>query len=202
MINLITEYRTSKSDELFLLIYERTKEIRESKEKYFKSKGFSEHEITEGLDDALIECIEKWDENKSEFLTFYRSCADLRIIDARRKTIKKDRFEVYEGNEDLSKEGEERYIEFIEQDVKIHEFPSVVKEIKKLEQHQLLHEIIRNCDETLRQQLYIIADGHSTNYAATKFKMHHQTLNRKIDRISRKYSARWQGLSHLALRPS
>src|SRR5690625_4126071 len=182
MKNLITEYKATKSDECFLLIYEMVKRDREAKMSYFKSKGLSDHEITEGLDEALLESIHNWDSKKSGFQSFFRNCADLRIIDARRRTLAKDRWEVYEPDEDMSNEGEDEYINFVEQDIRLEDFPTVEKEVisireRNKEQRQLFQIILNEVDEKLRQQLLVIAGGQTKTYAARKYNMHHQTLN-------------------------
>lgn len=200
MENIIKKYITEKKDEHFLLIYENVADVRRDKIRYFSSKGFAEHEIIEGLDEALLESIHNWKHEKSDFKTFYRNCADLRIIDVRRRTLRRNEWEVYEPDEDFSEEGEEEYIEFTEQDIRVDDFPSVEKEVidkkeKEKEQRQLFYTILNDSDEKLRQQLLVIAEGRSANYAARKFKMHHQTLNRKLSRLSRKYSDQWSDLS-------
>src|SRR5690606_22035877 len=133
------------------------------------------------------------------FKTFFRKCANLRILDARRRKMAHYSKEVYEpDNYEENSDG----ISFFENEIKIEELPNVeveiIEEIKNIEQRQLFEEIIEKVDEQLRQQLLVIAGGRSANYAAQKFEMHHQTLNRKLSRLSRSYSERWQDLCFYA----
>ncbi len=199
MDDLIKKFNETRSDLIFSEIYRKLEKDIKSKITYFKSKGFEEHDIIEGCDDALLECISKWDRDKSSFKTFFRKCADLRIIDARRKKRAQYSREVYEPDdfEEVS-EG----ATFYDTETNIEELPNTENEfietIKNIEQRQLFEEIIEKVDEQLRQQLLVIAGGRSANYAAQKFKMHHQTLNRKLSRLSRSYSERWQDLCFYA----
>src|SRR5699024_9166370 len=107
--------------------------------------------------------------------------------------------ELYEMN---NRENEDNRQQFYEKDKHLSEFPDVesevVEDIESKEQRQLFREILKKVDEPLRQQLLVIADGRSANYAARQFGMHHQTLNRKISQLSRKYSERWIELRQYA----
>lgn len=199
MDDLIKNFKETRCDLIFSEIYRMLEKDINSKVTYFKSKGFEEHDIIEGCDDALLECINKWDRDKSSFKTFFRKCADLRIIDVRRKKIAQYSKEVYEPDdfEEVS-EG----TTFYDSEANIEELPNTENEFietfKNIEQRQLFDEIIKKADEQMRQQLLVIAGGRSANYAARKFNMHHETLNRKLSRLSRSYSDRWRELCFYA----
>lgn len=199
MENLISRFKETKCDLIFYEIYKTLEKDIQGKIRYYKSKGFDEHTIIAGCDDALMESIDKWDEEKSRFRTFFKRVIDHRVIDAHRKRDSQTKRELYEMN---NRENEDNRQQFYEKDKHLSEFPDVesevVEEIESKEQRQLFREILKKVDEPLRQQLLVIADGRSANYAARQFGMHHQTLNRKISQLSRKYSERWIELRQYA----
>lgn len=199
MENLISRFKETKCDLIFYEIYKTLEKDIQGKVRYYKSKGFEEHSIIAGCDDALLESIKKWDETKSSFRTFFRRVIDNRVIDEHRKRESQTKDELYEM---INYETEDNRQQFYEKGKHINEFPDVesevIEEIKSKEQRQLIRSIFTKIDEPLRQQLLVIADGCSANYAARQFGMHHQTLNRKISQLSRKYSERWHELRQYA----
>lgn len=196
MENLISRFKETKCDFIFYDIYTMLEKDIQSKIRFYKSKGIEEHEVIAGCDDALIESIRKWDGTKSSFRTFFRMVIDNRIIDEQRKRMRQTKDELYEMN---NHENDDNRYQFYEKDKHLNEFPDVESNVEELdEQRQLFVEIIKKVDEPLRQQLLVIADGHSANYAARQFGIHHQTLNRKIARLARNYSDRWLELRQYA----
>ena len=191
MRELIQYYRETKNDDVFSEIYKKVQPAIEQKKKYYLSRGLEEHDIIEGCDEALLESLENWDHTKSGFITFFKTCADMRIIDVRRKKIAKYEKEIYEPDE-----WENDAFTFYESHQRLEDFPTVeekaLQTIVISDQRKLIATIIKEVDEQLRQQLLIIAEGRSANYAASKFKMHHQTLNRKLARLSHIYKNQWQ----------
>ncbi len=199
MENLISRFKETNCDLVFYEIYKTLEKDIKGKIRFYKSKGFEEHSVIAGCDDALLESIRKWDGTKSSFRTFFRRVIDNRVIDAHRKRETQTKDEMYEMN--LYDNEDDRY-QFYESGKSLDEFPDVESEIEEeiesKEQRQLFGEILKKVDEPLRQQLLVIADGHSANYAARQFGIHHQTLNRKIARLARSYSDRWLELRKYA----
>lgn len=193
MRELINSFKETKCDLVFSEIYKTLEKDIKSKVRFYKTKGFDEHSILAGCDDALIESIEKWQEDKAGFKTFFKRVIDSRVIDSRRKELRNEEREVYENPSTI----DEEYCQSIfESGLDLNDFPDVESEVLKeydnIDYRRLVVEILKKVDEPLRQQLLVIADGRSANYAARQFGMHHQTLNRKITKLARMYSGRYE----------
>ena len=188
MEKLIIEYRVTGSEVLFGEIYSTVKKTINKKIKYYLSKGYDEHDIIEGSDEALLECLRRWDEVKNtRFLTYYNIVSDHRIKDVHDRRMRKVTKELYEPEN-----WESDNVTFYETRQRPEDFPDaeeeIIRSINGSSQRQLAASILKDCDEKLRQQLLILAGGRSANYAATKFGTHPQTFKRKLAKLSRKYN--------------
>lgn len=183
--NVVVEYRNTRSEELFGIIYEEViGKVRPKLETIGKSILADSHEILAIYEDTLLKCIETYD-GSSDFEMYFKFNVKNRRTDFYRHVQYISRNEVYETAND---EDDTAMFEIVDP-FKLEDY---ALRTKKADQRQLIDFLVNGEDETTTAivETFLEHPKPSATAIAKELGFHHSKVIRALTRLAAKFDSK------------
>ena len=187
--NLVLDYRSNRSDEIFRQIYETVSASWKGLDTIGKSVKACKSEILAAYEDTLLKSIDVW-EATGDFENFLKGNIKRKRCDIYRKKKRLSDFEVYYTPAE-SEDGSEVAFE-IADEFNIEEY---VIQKKKADQLALIDSLLKNADETTTAIVatFLAHPKPTATAIAKELGVHHSKVTRALNRLAGKFSTKQFG---------
>jgi DNA-directed RNA polymerase specialized sigma24 family protein len=187
--NLVLDYRSNRSEEIFRQIYETVSASWKGLDAIGKSVKANKSEILAAYEDTLLKSIDVW-EATGDFENFLKGNIKRKRCDIYRKKKRLSDFEVYYTPAE-SEDGSEVAFE-IADEFNIEEY---VIQKKKADQLALIDSLLKNADETTTAIVatFLAHPKPTATAIAKELGVHHSKVTRALNRLAGKFSTKQFG---------